>query len=180
MNAIRIAQNLEQCRVGPLEVEDLNFSRIIMWANTYNRHNKYPTPPDRTFGIALYQIHQGMAWKDGGVNKYESFAASALHFIRVAEMCDIYLEEHYPCAGYLTAWPKVYPNWMRLLYSISAAQQQIYYQISKTSRGKARFSEKKLIQELGNIVGHLITIIPQELREECFYEASRIMTDELK
>jgi hypothetical protein len=61
-----------------------NLFDIIQWCHDYPPFDKFPVTPERRFGIGLYQIHQGMDWKDGGVNKYESLAAAVLHFTQTA------------------------------------------------------------------------------------------------
>jgi hypothetical protein len=67
-----------------------------------------------------------------------------------------------------------------LLRNISAAQQQLYYAVSKTERGKRRYSKEKLETALSQIVYDLIRAIPVEFRSECFEKATTIICKELK
>lgn len=163
------------------EVTATDIFDLMYWCKDYERRNKFPATLLNRFAIGFYQIHQGMSWKDGGINKYESYAASVLHLMMVAVRLDLPIED------YVKIGLKEYPLYLmenecyHLLKNLSAAQQMLFYanKNNKTKRS-SRYSPDKLNQYLSRAIFILISIIPPELRTECFEKASAIMTKELK
>lgn len=160
-----------------------NIYDIIIWCRDYDRNNKFPQDTLTRFAIGFYQIHQGIGWGDRGVNKYEGFAAAAIHFFIVAERLglsnlDASLEIK------LTEFPEI-DYWgetaKRLLFNLSVAQQQVMYGAKqyKTQR-KSRFDKSKAAGALGKVLCDLIGLIPTKLRTQAFNVASMVMTKELK
>lgn len=159
-----------------------NIYDIVFWCRDYERRNNYPTTIDRRFAIGFYQIHQGISWKDGGINKYEAYASATCHFMMVAErlyLCvdtgmDIRLED-FP-------FMMMDSVALSLLSNLSAAQQQICYQSAqnKAKGRKSRYSAVKLNKHLATTICTLISLIPSEFRSDAFQAASAIMTKDLK
>lgn len=158
-----------------------NIYDIITWCRDYDRRNKYPVDILKRFAIGFYQISQGMNWKDGGVNKYEGYAAGVIHFIIVAEksgICvdnglDLYLKDFKDVRLDHSAYG--------ILMNLSTTQQMLFYagNPNNTKRNK-RYDPAKLSEHLGRAIFLLICAIPKEVREEAFNVASKIMTKELK
>lgn len=164
--------------LGP--VDDKCIFGILYWCKDYEKRCKYPATILNRFAIGFYQIHQGMEWKDNGINKYESFAASALHFMMVAVRLELPIEEFLEIRLDTLAqindnkWPSV------LLQHLSGAQQQLFYANKANKTGRAsRYNKEKLTKRLGISIRTLIAIIPPTIRVDCFYAAARIMTKEL-
>jgi hypothetical protein len=158
-----------------------NYYDILDWCMQYPSFDKFPVAPDKRFGIAIYQIHQCMDWRDNGVNKYESLAAAVLHFIQTGLALGLYMYGD-QLNDKLSEWPREYLEncSLKLLYAISKAQQQIYYGIAKHERGKRRYDKVRLESALTQIINNLICSIPIEFRSECFEKATTIICRELK
>ncbi len=157
-----------------------NIFDLMNWCDDYRKNDRFPVEINIRFIIALYQIHQGMGWKDNGVNKYESYAAAVIHLFLVASLMSVPLEKYMPVEfkeieyeGMTDAGCK------RLLFSLSALSQQLYYTITRTKR-KSRCNQERLENHLVICIFSLFRWIPADLRGECFYAASSIMTKELK
>lgn len=160
-----------------------NIYDLVCWARDYDRNNHFPVDTLRRFSIGFYQIHQGYEWKDGGINKYEAFAAAVIHFIIVAERCklnidpDLHLKldefEEMKLEG---------KSGTNLLVALSAAQQQIIYNYSanKVCNRASRYDPSKLVISLAKAIYILISLIPKQYRADAFYAATSIMTKELK
>lgn len=165
--------------LGPIEAATV--MELLEWVSDYNRRTKYPNEPLKLFAIGFYQIHQGMKWRDGGVNKYESYAASALHFMRIAAKLGLAIEEYVRndlCNDIFRFMDQAaYP----ILKSLSETQQQLFYvdACNKVKSRRARYNQQALTESLGESISLLIKTIPPEFRVQCFYEASRIMTKEI-
>jgi len=154
---------------------------LQVWCLEYHCYNKFPVTTLGRFAIGFYQIHQGLSWKDGGLNKYESFAASALHFIMVSEALNLPLEEFLPIK--ISDIPIVHIEHagVALLSHLSSAQQQLWYSGNpNNTKRNSRYKPAKLAEGLGESVYRLIGLIPKELRQDAFCASSTIMTKELK
>lgn len=166
-------------RLGP--VTATNIYDLQYWCRDYNRRNKFPADNLKRFAIGFYQIHQGMSWQDNGPNKYESFAAAILHFIMVAEKLELQLDGINSDTMKYAMYVPIRHIAYELLQNLSAAQQMLFYSnpTNKTKRS-SRYDKNKLDSFLVYSITHLIKAIPVHMRTECFYLASKIMTDELK
>jgi hypothetical protein len=168
-------------RLGPTDSD--NIFDLQYWCRDYNRRNKFPADNLKRFAIGFYQIHQGIGWKDNGINKYESYAASVLHFIMLCEQMDLdfinYINDSINLYQ-IDQWPRYY-SFDGLLFNLSAVQQQLFYANSsnKTKR-KSRYNKDKLTRCLTECIVKLNGLIPEEHRNICYYTASKIMTEELK
>jgi hypothetical protein len=169
----------------PNDIYPTDIYEIIIWAVDYDKRNRFPVDTLKRFAIGLYQIHQGMHWKDNGPNKYESFAAAAVHFIIVAERCDLKVDKAEEMPVKLKEFPRMCINIHapELLYNISGAQAMLMYNQAysgnKTKR-MSRYNPEILEERLSKIVRILICCIPLEFRTECFNLSTKIMTKELK
>lgn len=122
-----------------------------------------------------------MDWKDNSVNKYESFAASVLHFFMLSEALKLPVEDYLytNLVDYISRWKT--ESGCHLLKHLSRCQQQLFYADTgnKTQR-KSRYDKDRLTINLADAIGILIGWIPEEHRTECFEIASTIVTKELK
>jgi hypothetical protein len=152
---------------------------VIYWCRDYNRRNKYPATVDRRFAIGFYQIHQGISWKDHGVNKYESFAAAILHLVMTSEAVGHEGFEVKITEVKLSEFPdkSIREEALNLLAALSCAQQQICYGSvsNKVTTRKSRYNPSLLQKKLGESVRILLCCIPTELRKHCLLEASNIL-----
>lgn len=158
-----------------------NIFDILAWCRDYDRNNKYPVNTLTRFCIGHYQIHQGMAWKDGGVNKYESFAAATLHFFMVSEKLKLGVED-YQGEYVLNHMRLRWINWEEMCYNLSASVQMLFYSPdrNKTKRAAKRYNKDRLAERLSHVAFDLIKAIPPDMRSECYEKATTIMTKELK
>lgn len=159
-----------------------NIFDLMWWCKYYEEQNKFPATILNRFAIGFYQIHQGMLWKDGGVNKYESYAAAILHFIMVAVRLNLPIDEQLEISFKEYGSKFIHSSAEDLLCKLSCCQQQLIYgcnTANKTKR-KSRYDKDKLAKNLGEVIKILMEIIPAEYRIECFEKASSIMTRELK
>jgi hypothetical protein len=160
-------------------IYEINVYGLEQWCKDYETNNKYPVPVGKRFQIGLYQINQGTNWKDGGLNKYESYCAAFLHFMMVCTTMKLDYDidwqvsniEHIPKSYYQKEAPL-------LLDNISKAAQQIYYyEVAFTNmHRKSRFDKMKLSKIMGNILHQIISLVPIEYRKDGLYQASLIMT----
>lgn len=165
--------------LGPVDATTI--LELMEWCSDYNRRTQYPSAALKCFAIGFYQIHQGMEWKDGGLNKYESYAAAVLHFLRLSEQLQLPVEG--ALAGkfenflYLSLDTVAYD----LLRHLSATQQQLLYQSSfnKVKSRKSRYNADFLTHRLYLCIYSLVRAIRPDLRSEAFYTASKIMTKEI-
>lgn len=159
--------------------EENNLIGIQNWCKEYNRFNKFPTTPINRFLIGVYQIHQGMDWKDNGLNKYESYCASFLHFVMLAEMLELDIAEpELPITFNLNKIPKLYfESFVKsILKCISiCAKQLIYSSNTNKTKRKSRYDKEKLRHNLMLLSWFMIGIVPCEYRMEGIYVASEIM-----
>jgi hypothetical protein len=162
-------------------IRTTNLIELQEWCRDYNRRNKFPCDVKTRFAIGFYQIHQGMSWKDNGENKYESYAAAVLHFMMVGEALELKLESNLPTNILNECKWTIESIGCTLLRLLSASQQQIIYgaKSNKTKRA-SRYNPNKLSNSLGIVCAYLVGLMPKEFREECFYLASKMMTEELK
>lgn len=156
-----------------------NVFDLMFWTNDYRKRNRFPVPILKRFAIGLYQINQGMEWKDQGVNKNEGFAAAVLHFMMVSQELDLMIEQHLEIK--LDDFGKTSLNTESILFHVSRAQQQLFYadQGNRTKR-VSRYNKDKLTESLGIAIRCFIEAIPVEFRSDCFEKATTIMTRELK
>lgn len=174
-----IKLTLQPTILGP--VYPTNIFDIFWWCKDYEERNKFPATILNRFAIGFYQISQGIAWKDGGRNKYESYAAAALHFCMVAVRLELPVDDNMEIK--LKDFPVKFieHSAVELLYNLSAAQQQLFYASpsNKTQRA-SRYNKDKLARCLGEAIIILIGLIPVEYRSDCFELSSTIMTKGLK
>lgn len=147
---------------------------LCMWCREAQRLHpnlRRSSAKDR-FAIAIYQIHQGIAWKKT-VSSDESYAASIIHFIMTAEQLDAAIESW--LATDILDFPHCPIDWKHLLEHISRAQQMIFYHSDK-SRRAARYNAEKLAISIAKIVGYLFNCITPQKRTIALYDAMEIMT----
>lgn len=159
---------------------------IEQWCRDYERNNKYPADIMTRFNIATYQIHQGVKWKDMGLNKYESYGAAFLHYMMLCVRMDLKFDRLPTWEPYcdITLWPKSYyeKEAPKLLEHISEATQQIFYGQKVYDKGytrKSRYSPERLGRSMSKILEQVMSLIPVEHRQTSLYQASLIMTGNL-
>ena len=142
-----------------------NILELQEWCSFYDRNGKYPATILERFAIGLYQIYQGMEWKDVE-NRNESWCAAFIHFLTLAERLklpvELKLEQN--------------PAGVGLLLFISKAQQDVFYKhnAGKTQRS-SRYNAGKLTDNLGKILSICYNKVPREERPTGFYHATSIM-----
>jgi hypothetical protein len=158
-------------------IETINLIEILNWCSDYNRYNKYPCNIFKRFLIAQYQIHQGMDWKDMGLNKYESYAAALLNFGMVCQLLELPIEQYIESDLSFPDHYRIENECYHLLRYISLASQQLIYgdPENKTKR-KSRFNKNKMTKSMGHIIYILARLIPEELRSKSIYQSSLILT----
>lgn len=146
-----------------------NILELQEWVRFYDRNGQYPANILERFAIGLYQVYQGMEWKDI-INKNESWCAAFLHFLTVAEKLN------------LPAVEKIKDNMLDIgfLLFISKAQQDIFYKYNagKTMRS-SRYNPERLTENLVKILSICYTKVPKIERAEGFNLASSIMIGKL-
>lgn len=170
------AQVILSCQKIMIPCDEINLLGIQYWCKEYETYNKYPVDIPTRFNIGTYQIHQGEAWKDGGVNKYESYCAAALHYIMVSARLNLPIEAHLTLD--ITEWEQVFIEHeaLSILKLLSLCQQQIYYSTAKNKIKRAsRYNEEKLCKALSYLSQKMIALAPKELRQPCIYKACEIM-----
>lgn len=142
-----------------------NILELQEWVRMYDRHGKYPANILERFAIGLYQIYQGMEWKDIA-NKNESWCAAFIHFLTLAEKLDLNIDGLIK-EGTLD---------IGLLLFISKAQQDVFYRhnAGKTNRS-SKYDSGKLAWNLGRILSVCYSKVSKEERPEGFYNATSIM-----
>jgi hypothetical protein len=159
-----------------------NIFDIIQWCKDYEHFDKFKCGARARFSIGFYQIHQGIEWKDNGVNKYESFAAAVLHFFMVTEYLklDVVNQLNYiNLKDYMKSDLRFVA--LELLKDLSKCMQMLFYADSanKTKRA-SRYNPKILEVRLACCIDKLLRCIPIEFRSECFEKATTIICKELK
>ena len=146
-----------------------NILELQEWVSFYDKNGKYPANILERFAIGLYQIKDGMEWKDI-VNKNESWCAAFIHFLTVAEKLGLPIEQEI----------KEDTLDIGFLLFISRAQQDIFYKhnAGKTQRS-SRYNEERLTVNLGKILSICYSKVPKEERPEGFYNATSIMLGKL-
>src|SRR6266550_1127295 len=69
-----------------------NILELQEWVRFYDINGKYPANILERFAIGIYQIKDGMEWKDT-LNKNESWCAAFIHFLTVAEKLNLPIED---------------------------------------------------------------------------------------
>jgi hypothetical protein len=157
--------------------DSTDWIELSNWCQKYLRHNKYPVDVVYRYGIAVYQVHQGMEWTDP-LNKAESFMSAFLHLQMVDEHLKLgtWVWSDYQLT-LINTWP---PNWERLFYLVSKVQQQVFYftRAGKTKRA-TRYNPKLTCELLAELQIKLVAMVPSYLRTEGIYHATKIMTSGL-
>ena len=145
-----------------------NILELQEWVRFYDRNGQYPANILERFAIGLYQVYQGMEWKDI-INKNESWCAAFLHFLTLAEKLNL------PAAENIEDNTGV-----GFLLYISKAQQDVFYKYNagKTMRS-SRYDEKRLTKNLSKILSICYSKVPSIERAEGFNLASSIMIGKL-
>lgn len=153
---------------------------IQAWCLWFSRHCKHKATILNRFAIGFYQIYQGIEWKDR-LNSGESYCSAFLHFLMVCEELELPLEKYLMID--LKKYPKIYidQHAVMLLKSLSRSQQQLFYanKVNKTAR-KSRYNKDTLTLSMNTALSLLISLVEPEDRRACIYEASSIMTKDLK
>jgi len=153
---------------------------IAMWCRDYQRYGKFPVDVKTRFAIGFYQIYQGIDWKDK-VNRNESFASAFIHLMCCAEKLEIPTELHIP--EHFENIKKVCIDSIavNLLRNLSKTQQQLFYSIgNKTQRASKRLDFEGLTKALSSAMTDLIALIEPEDRKQAVWDATSVMTKELK
>jgi hypothetical protein len=177
INIMTLQRPMSSISVMP-PCDEQNIIGLQLWCREYELHNKYPVDILTRFNIGVYQIHQGMAWKDNGLNKYESYCAATLHFIMVAARLNLKLEDYLLLD--VDELPESYldKEVKELLYLISACTQQLYYSTVAARRKlkrSSRYNEAKFEKLLAKLIEKMISIVPKEYRREGRIKACEIM-----
>lgn len=158
-------------------IETTNLFELLEWCQEYKNSKRCTTcDPMRRFAIGVYQIYQGIEWRDSASGN-ESFAASFLHFLMVADILNLSVET---CMKneLSTKVFSIYSPYQNLLYYISKAQQMlIYYSDSYGVGRKSRYDK----DDLTNSVSILLLILSgliDDNKGEAFYNAMMVMTGE--
>lgn len=150
---------------------------LALWCREYHQHNSYPCAFDRRFAIGLYQIYQGMLWD--GLNRNESFAAAAIHFIITLEAADI--SPRLP--EYLVDLVTKHIDWKTVMLHVSRAQQHVLYgtqlRIKKGTARSTRYCPEQLRDDLSALIEILFAAIPSDQRAQAIWDATSIMTKRL-
>lgn len=159
-------------------IETTDLVDLALWCRDYHRYNKYPCSFDKRFAIGFYQIYQGIVW--GGLNRYESFAAAAIHFLITLEALNLSTVN---IARDLCSEDSAYINWEMLILHLSRAQQHILYryqlEIHKGTSRSTRFNADVLAKDLSFAIDALICGIPCDSRAQAIFDATEIMTRRL-
>lgn len=162
-------------------IETTKLLKIQDWCRIYNKKCRYPTDFLTRYGIALYQIHQGMDWQGKTpANAYEGFMSAVINIILASEQADIGLETY--CHADLKDCIEFgLPNWKHILYWISNAQQMFFYlkNQNKTGRESRRYKPMKLCVNLASIINSLVNLIPVKERSQAVWNSTRILSEEL-
>ena len=155
--------------------ETINLIELQEWCREYTRTPRCLTQdPVRRFAIGVYQIYQGMVWKTTD-SAYESFAASAIHFIMVAESLKAYVEMHMlddlrECSFY---------DYRNMLHCLSKSQQMVIYATDAQGVGrKSRYKPEILSCDIANLISVLFGRIPADKLAEAIYHAMEVMNGE--
>ncbi len=144
-----------------------NILQLQEWCSFYDKYGKYPANILERFAIGLYQIKDGMEWKDI-LNKNESWCAAFIHFLTVAEKLNLSVE--------------IKDNVLDIgmLLFVSKAQQDVFYKYNsgKTQRS-SRYNPERLTINLSKILSICYSKVPKEERPEGFYTATYIMLGKL-
>jgi hypothetical protein len=159
-------------------IETTDLVELALWCRDYHRYNKYPCSFDKRFAIGFYQIYQGIVWD--GLNRYESFAAGAIHFLITLEALDLSTVD---IPRNLLSEDSAYINWQTLMLHLSRAQQHVLYryqlEIKKGTSRSTRFNPELLAKDLSFAIDALICAIPCDSRAQAIFDATEIMTRRL-
>ncbi|HEX9232697.1 MAG TPA: hypothetical protein VF849_01475 [Blattabacteriaceae bacterium] len=152
-----------------------NILELQEWVRFYDINGKYPANILERFAIGIYQIKDGMEWKDT-LNKNESWCAAFIHFLTVAEKLNLPIEDKISLS--LPAFGAILNE--NLLLNLSRAQQDIFYKYNsgKTQRS-SRYNSERLTINLSKVLSICYCKVPKEERPEGFYNASSIMIGKL-
>lgn len=174
------------------ETSDTCIFGLALWCRDYHNRTAYPCTPLQRFVIAHYQLSQGIKWNDNptAYREYESFAASALHFLMVGhcfelDVADLVADKLLELDSVIFSikkFPTKAIDYKLLTVTMSAAAQQVFYAEKTFKQGytrKSRYNPEVLRKLLANLVVMLISSIPTDQREEAIEQASSIMTKRL-
>lgn len=153
---------------------------LIDWCHQYQTNGTVPQPGHIRFGIGVYQITQGMAWRIASPVRWQSFCAAAMHFIMCGEFYGASVAADMPET--LEDFPEAQAvPWHDVLMSIGKAQQQIIYHpsISSGSTRASRFNREHLRMRLSTLVRACFSLTPAGSRESGCFDEMNILTGDL-
>lgn len=157
---------------------------VLEWCRNQNTKNPYPVTMPIRFGIAVYQIGQGLEW-EGSDSSFESFMAACVHFMCVGEAVDLWLENELG-ADLKRAVKHTYvqiskdQRYRDMLFDLCKAQQMVvYWTTTDTERGKKRYDRKKFSVYLGNVIKHVLSLVPSNKMKSAIENATEVMTEKL-
>lgn len=168
--------------LSPRPLYPIYYLDLYNWCRDYDKNNKFPNNDLNTFIIGFYQIHQGMEWRDNGVNKYESYAASIIHFTRILTRYQKFNCENFFHIRLKDGEASNELYYKGVLHSCSKAAQQLMYasKVNKVKTRKSRYNEETMLFHVRQATIELMKAIPKQHRREAFEASTTILTKELK
>lgn len=151
---------------------------LCEWARKYHKYGPAQVPPPVRFGIALYQIGQGMEWM-ATESETEGYASACLHLFCVAEAMNVNVWAYLP--EDLVELPTTFPGHKALLQAICKAQRMVHYgrTISKKTHRSSRYNPDLLARSLAATIRFLMMLITPERRRDAIREGAEIMTGDI-
>lgn len=154
-----------------------SFESLEQWCIQYHNGPIVPQPKHIRFSIAIYQISQGMSWNIGNPVRWQSFCSAAMHFIMCSNAYGLQLSQGFPAD--ICDISSDFRGWEYMLFHIGKCQQQIMYEMSKTTTRASRYSETKFHVDIHRLVEACFSLCPNEYRPIGCWDEMLIMTKDL-
>ena len=153
---------------------------LFDWCTEYQDNGPHRQGALIRFNIGIYQISQGIAWKDK-LTADQSYLAAAMHFIMAAHEMKLLPQFHFtwPMYADLTAIEEEFIGWQAIMKRVGDVTQQIIYSLHNVPGRKSRYNAAKLETDFAALILTMISLSQADKREELIHNEMCILTKDI-
>ena len=157
----------------PLNPDDINeLVPLLDWCREYQLHGPSKRNPLDRFCIGFYQIQQGSHWGNAGPVAWQSYCASALHFMMTAEALGLGVEQYLPRT--IDEITETFIGWSGMIAYTGKAVQQLMYRTAD-AHWRRRYKKDSLRSALASSIEACMAMCPRHHRAQGFSDEMGIL-----